>query len=193
MSETKVCAQCRQALPLDAFGIRRASEDGRDRLCLGCAHVAAQIRKDKGTRRRLGRPAKDGFKTCIECGKTKPIDDFHHDRQRQDGLNPRCKECRNRHRAIEYTRQLAEKRGKRKQYRYRKEARLVSEDVVTAYADALKEAEAEIERLKDQKAELAAYARRTYLDRRRDRKALAAARAEIKRLRSSLTNSEKTA
>lgn len=32
-------------------------------------------------------------KTCTACGETKPVDEFHRDRQKADGRRPRCAVC----------------------------------------------------------------------------------------------------
>jgi hypothetical protein len=32
-------------------------------------------------------------KTCFKCGKTLPVGEFHCDKSRKDGLDPRCKDC----------------------------------------------------------------------------------------------------
>lgn len=32
-------------------------------------------------------------KICPSCTEAKPLSEFHKDRTRRDGLNPRCKEC----------------------------------------------------------------------------------------------------
>ena len=34
-------------------------------------------------------------KTCIKCVSSLPVSDFYKDRSRQDGLDPRCKQCKN--------------------------------------------------------------------------------------------------
>ncbi len=33
------------------------------------------------------------MKTCSRCGATKPLDGFHNEKVRKDGLNPWCKPC----------------------------------------------------------------------------------------------------
>src|SRR5699024_10920349 len=40
-------------------------------------------------------------KTCKACGESKPLDEFHRDKARRDGREPRCKTCR-RAQASEY-------------------------------------------------------------------------------------------
>ena len=41
------------------------------------------------------------MKTCTKCGESKPLDEFHRDKARRDGREPRCKTCR-RAQASEY-------------------------------------------------------------------------------------------
>jgi hypothetical protein len=39
-------------------------------------------------------------KTCIDCGKTWPLSDFHRNSRRRDGHSGRCKPCTSAHRFI---------------------------------------------------------------------------------------------
>lgn len=34
-------------------------------------------------------------KVCTKCGRKKPLDEFHKDKNSKDGHSSRCKECRN--------------------------------------------------------------------------------------------------
>ena len=33
-------------------------------------------------------------KRCLDCGEQKPLTDFNKDKNREDGLNPVCRECK---------------------------------------------------------------------------------------------------
>ena len=35
------------------------------------------------------------MRTCTKCGVTKPLDEFHKSKTGKDGVQSRCKECRN--------------------------------------------------------------------------------------------------
>lgn len=37
------------------------------------------------------------MKTCIKCGKTKPLSEFHQSKRMKDGHRSDCKTCHNRH------------------------------------------------------------------------------------------------
>ncbi len=97
---TKVCADCRLSLPLEAYPVDSASMDGRLNACRSCmkrrreryAQITDEERQAKRDRQR--RPLiKRDFKPCNGCGRTKAIDEYHFAPNTQDRRGGRCKSC----------------------------------------------------------------------------------------------------
>lgn len=111
----KRCSTCRRVLPLDEFGVRDRSEDGRQAACRDCSRAR---NRDYYARKKAGkvksREAKllssDGRrKECATCHLALPPEAFAKSSNRMDGLYPSCKNCANALRAASYRRRTAGK------------------------------------------------------------------------------------
>jgi hypothetical protein len=94
----KICRSCKRTLPLSEFYQRQASKDGRNHYCRDCLE-----KKVKERRRRLieqGFPASliPDEKQCSYCTRLLPQEMFSRDATQPDGLDTRCKDCRNTYR-----------------------------------------------------------------------------------------------
>lgn len=57
------------------------------------------------------------MKTCPKCGQTKPLTEFHNDKNRRDGKYPRCKTCKVADASAHYHANLEAGRAQRREYR----------------------------------------------------------------------------
>lgn len=87
-SPTKACRACRAEKPLEAFGRRLQTKDGRASRCLACSN--AHVRRYKRER---------SSQTCTKCGERRPASAFSRHRWRPSGLNNCCKACDNNRRS----------------------------------------------------------------------------------------------
>lgn len=90
----KQCVQCMEVKTADAFPRNKGSMDGLQSSCKSCRNSSETAR-----RREQGMPAHDrniarnGIKRCSRCGEIKPVESFHRDKSRSDGLFPHCRDC----------------------------------------------------------------------------------------------------
>jgi len=97
----KLCRDCGTDRPLEAFGLRRASPDGRAAYCKECFRVRHRQQREARAARE-GRPlvprrsAPPGQKWCPDCAAFYDKDDFPRNRSAADGLGAYCKPCHNR-------------------------------------------------------------------------------------------------
>lgn len=115
--KTKRCEVCKNYLPLAAY------QNPADRACARCltaAQAALKAAKSHrkevvgvfdgpcGANRRALIPVTPVSKFCPGCKKMLTADDFHRDKSRSDGLETRCKECRQEKSSAHYHRKNAE-------------------------------------------------------------------------------------
>lgn len=79
-----------------------SERDARGTRCKACAREAQRKYREKNRekvstrqRQRVYEPVTEGSKVCITCRETKPVDDFHRQRNAPDGRAYSCKACAN--------------------------------------------------------------------------------------------------
>ena len=87
----KTCSRCETALPVTAFGVRRASADGLQNYCRAC--IAAWAREHRPRKLKDPPPVGPGDKWCRRCETIKPLDAFAANRSAVDGLQGQCRMC----------------------------------------------------------------------------------------------------
>lgn len=200
--KTRICNHCRLELPADQFRPNTVSASGKTATCRACYDATRKAGRDaKKAAKAAGQtvnveaPPKEpeGFKRCRSCGHVKPLDDFHKSRRGVYGVHSWCKACCAAKARNRTTRQKARANEVRKVWQYRKDARLVPESALKDYFDALRDAEAEIEKLKTEVAKARQAQRAAYLAAQRDRRRLASERAKWKEERAALAAAGKDA
>ena len=89
--ESKRCSTCHEALPLDAFAVRRASTDGRQNACRSCS--AAYARRTRNRKLEAAPSVAPDRKWCRRCHQVKCRDAFSAHRSTYDRLQTYCREC----------------------------------------------------------------------------------------------------
>ena len=92
---TKRCTKCKETKVAAEFNKRKASKDGLQSKCRGCARVYDKLLERKYSKRNglAGLPDRTGVKRCFACGETKEKTEFGVSVSRKDGLSPMCKPC----------------------------------------------------------------------------------------------------
>jgi hypothetical protein len=94
---TKRCGTCKETKDRREFYKykHRDRDNGLYSSCKTCVRQATRRNTATQVRRNAlkGPPNRTGTKKCFYCGETKQKTEFHVDRTRPTGLNPRCKPC----------------------------------------------------------------------------------------------------
>jgi hypothetical protein len=117
----KRCSTCKVSHPLDFFYRDKSAHDGLSSRCKSCskAHAAHYGRLKRAQIIRYDRSTNDKY--CSMCNVLLPANSFGTDTARPDGLNPACKQCRNK--TVNKKNQLERTQKHRKQYPDRMKAR----------------------------------------------------------------------
>ena len=91
----KKCNICGKVLPISNFWKRKASKDGYSHYCKDCFSKKSKARKKRLKERGFPEELLPDEKLCGNCGRVLPRDLFRRDSTTSDGLDTRCKECRN--------------------------------------------------------------------------------------------------
>jgi len=86
---------CHQIKPLSEFGIRHASKDGHAHYCKTCSRIKEKQRNKMLKQRGFPEDQIPETKRCPHCKKILPRDMFRRNALSSDGLDGRCKTCRN--------------------------------------------------------------------------------------------------
>lgn len=92
----KVCVKCGRELPVEQFNKDKSKKDGLHGRCKECDnqyHRSRRKGKGKGKSKAILLDPVTGLKKCSCCEQYKPASEFHKDKNKDDGLDPTCKEC----------------------------------------------------------------------------------------------------
>ncbi len=93
----KKCKICGKILPLSMFWKRCASKDGHNHYCKACAGKKIKERKKRLKERGFPEELIPDEKQCGKCGRILSKTFFRKNSTSSDGLDARCKECRNKY------------------------------------------------------------------------------------------------
>jgi len=110
----KRCFKCKEVLPLAQFYKSKARKHGYTAWCKSC--ILASQKEERQHRIQNQSYVQKSEKLCPKCGVTKPVSEFHSNRQAYDGLAPYCRECQ----AV-YDKVLRQKRIQEQNYLQRTE------------------------------------------------------------------------
>jgi len=85
---TKICTKCGIEKPVKEFSLSKNEEDGYNDWCKRCHKEYGKLNYDK-PRQYININQKE----CVDCDKTKPIDEFPLRKDSIDGHRGQCKEC----------------------------------------------------------------------------------------------------
>jgi hypothetical protein len=99
MITEKKCTKCGEIKPIGKFTRKRQMKSGYHNWCKDCTrNMVRQSAKKKTNENNYDRLVEieklNPFKICNKCGLKKPLSDFHILRQRADGHDEVCSECR---------------------------------------------------------------------------------------------------
>jgi len=109
----KTCSCCNEWLPLDQFGTRQASWDGKEPCCKPCRKEKEKQRREaiKEKRKQAREAAPTGFLVCLFTGcivkGLQPLDQFISPFVRNDKATRYCKTCRDKQKEANEQRQAA--------------------------------------------------------------------------------------
>ena len=115
----KKCKICGRILPISMFWGRRASKDGHSHYCNDCFSKNTKARKQRLKKRDLPEEVLPKEKRCYKCGRLLPRASFRRDSTNSDGLDSRCKDCRNEYYREYFSR--PEVKQKKWEYKHRPE------------------------------------------------------------------------
>jgi len=117
----KRCLSCGNIVPIDGFGDRQASKDGKTHYCLKCLKIKDLERREKRKKRGIVPELIPDEKYCPGCKRTLPSDSFGKDSTAGNCLDGQCKDCRKKYYDEYKTRPEVIKR--KREYRQRPEVK----------------------------------------------------------------------
>lgn len=88
---TKKCSTCEVEKPFDCFYPEKTCKYGRHSSCKKCMNTKERAYRRLHPRKQF--PVTSAQKTCRDCDKQLPADEFYTNNAAKDGLNSRCRQC----------------------------------------------------------------------------------------------------
>ena len=116
--KTKVCTNCGEEKPVADFSFDRSRKQYKSH-CKSCRAAKAKARRDQKRGYEIVEEVlPEGQKRCTKCKEIllATNDHFTTDKSKKDGLNLRCRKCKNEYERILYQRRIEKRRESKREY-----------------------------------------------------------------------------